>query len=182
MDGQDVPTAEYISSQGLYNVTDATLDYDGIQEMLPRSTIPWISLVLFLTLLLVKAWISMGVHCFATNIEEIWSVGPIIRRLSTTQKRTIYYQLHELHEFILIVKKQIVSIFHALGALPALGISMISHHGSSGDTCGLSRKSQSRLISGLFVVILESTMTPFAKFRINTKIKEQNNSKSKLTS
>jgi len=40
MDGQDVPTAEYISSQGLYNVTDATLDYDGIQEMLPRSTIP----------------------------------------------------------------------------------------------------------------------------------------------
>lgn len=29
MDGQNVPTAEYISSMGLYNVTDATLDYDG---------------------------------------------------------------------------------------------------------------------------------------------------------
>ncbi|KAH8670203.1 hypothetical protein BGZ60DRAFT_527687 [Tricladium varicosporioides] len=29
MTGQNVPTAEYIAQQGLYNVTDAWLDYDG---------------------------------------------------------------------------------------------------------------------------------------------------------
>lgn len=29
MTGQNIPTAEYIAQQGLYNVTDAWLDYDG---------------------------------------------------------------------------------------------------------------------------------------------------------
>jgi tyrosinase len=29
IDGQNVPTAEYISSMEIYNVTDSWLDYDG---------------------------------------------------------------------------------------------------------------------------------------------------------